>query len=101
MSASPVNMVPGATLDKEATNLFRVAEVIDLPFAGPTLCVPGGGFSVISRDDMVAIVALVPDGERPLERVALVCGMSAHDAHQTGAQLIAAAKEIGGDRGLQ
>lgn len=85
----------------QGENLFREPETIEFPRVGKAICIPASGISVISRDDAVCIVSFLPDEKDGRGKLAVVTGISPEHAHVIGAQLIAAAHAIGGDRGLQ
>lgn len=98
---SKVDVNPGATVNYQAVNHFREPEFADFPVIGRVLLVPSGGASVIARDGIVALVTFIPEDADSDQKIALVSGMSAEEAHRFGSNLIAAAAMIGGDRGLQ
>lgn len=97
---SDCTLEPGA-LRRDVNNLFE-QQMLDFPHFGRVLGIPADGIVVFLSNGMVCIGLFTPAENNPEGcSTALISGISAEQAHHIGVQLIDAAKEIGGDRGLQ
>ena len=97
---SAYTLEPGA-IRRDTPNLFKEAW-LTFPRFGDVMGLPAGGTTVFIRDGVICIGQFVPKENNPEGcSIAFISGLDAEQAHNIGVQLIDAAKEIGGDRGLQ